>query len=108
MKIIGNAMKATLIRQTTLDIKTHLPVNDIIQAKICPDCGRILIKYRVDNSLDFYVEHCGNCNGIWFDKNEWDNIKLNNLHDRYTTFLQNLGKKEFGRKQPGKTFKTNI
>jgi len=30
-----------------LDIKTHLPVNDIIQAKICPDCGRILIKYRV-------------------------------------------------------------
>lgn len=70
-----------------LDIKTHLPVNDIIQAKICPDWGRILIKYRVDNRLDFYVEHCGNCNGIWFDKNEWDNIKLNNLHGQIHHFF---------------------
>lgn len=62
------------------NIKNHLPVKDSTQAKICPDCGRILIKYRVDNSLNFYVEHCGNCNGMWFDKNEWENIKLNNLH----------------------------
>ncbi|HHV29131.1 zf-TFIIB domain-containing protein [Acetivibrio mesophilus] len=69
------------------NIKSHLPVEDTTQAKICPDCGRILIKYRVDNRLDFYVEHCGNCNGMWFDKNEWENIKLNNLHGQIHNFF---------------------
>ena len=61
------------------EIKNHLDVLDSTNAKICPDCGRILIKYKVDNRLDFYLDQCGGCNGIWFDKNEWENLKLNNL-----------------------------
>lgn len=69
------------------EIKNHLDVLDSTNAKICPDCGRILIKYKVDNRLDFYLDQCGGCNGIWFDKNEWENLKLNNLHNQVHHFF---------------------
>ncbi len=65
----------------------NLPVADSKQANICPDCGRILIKYRVDNKLDFYVDHCGNCNGVWLDRNEWENLCMNNLHYQINSFF---------------------
>lgn len=65
----------------------NLPAFDCKQAKICPDCGRILIKYRVDNRLDFYLDHCGHCSGVWFDKNEWENLKINNLHNNIYSFF---------------------
>ncbi|MFZ5988272.1 MAG: zf-TFIIB domain-containing protein [Bacillota bacterium] len=69
------------------EIKNYLPVPDSKQAKICPDCGRILIKYKVDNRLDFYIDNCGGCNGIWLDKNEWENLKLNSLHNQIHSFF---------------------
>lgn len=69
------------------NIQNHLPVIDSTQAKICPDCGRILIKYKVDNRLDFYVDQCGSCNGVWLDKNEWENLKLNYLHNQIHHFF---------------------
>lgn len=65
----------------------NLPVSDCKQAKICPDCGRILIKYKVDNRLDFYLDHCGSCSGVWFDKNEWESLKLNDLNNHVYSFF---------------------
>lgn len=65
----------------------YLPVLDSKQAKLCPDCGRILIKYRVDARLDFYVDHCGACNGVWLDKNEWEQLGIYNLHNHIHEFF---------------------
>jgi len=58
-----------------------LEVDDSEQVKLCPHCVRILIKYRVGHGTDFVIERCGNCNGVWFDKNEWETLKNQNLHD---------------------------
>lgn len=54
--------------------ETHKP-------KICPQCGHLLLPYRVGHGLSFSIDYCGACGGIWFDKNEWDAIKAKNLHD---------------------------
>lgn len=56
-------------------------VEDVREAKLCPGCGSILLKYKVGHGLDFYVDHCGGCGAIWFDRNEWRALKAHKLHD---------------------------
>ena len=48
---------------------------------MCVDCGRILRRYKVGHDIDFMLDHCAECNGVWFDKNEWAILKSRNLHD---------------------------
>lgn len=67
------------VRQPFSEIS--LEVKQVQEAKLCPDCGLILIKYRVGHGLDFFVDHCNGCGGLWLDKNEWNALKEKNLHD---------------------------
>lgn len=39
--------------------------------KLCPECTRILLPSKVGHGLDFRIDRCGNCGGMWFDANEW-------------------------------------
>jgi Zn-finger nucleic acid-binding protein len=57
------------------------PVTTALIAKLCPECNRILIKYRVGHGANFSIDKCGNCGGVWFDKNEWEALKARDLHD---------------------------
>ena len=63
------------------DDERPLPVSDTSKAKLCPECGHILIKYKVGHDIDFTLDHCGNCNGVWFDQNEWEVLLRRGLHD---------------------------
>ena len=56
-------------------------VEDVKEAKICTDCNKILLKYKVGHGLDFYLDHCPGCGGMWLDKNEWNALQSRNLHD---------------------------
>jgi len=56
-------------------------VDDVRDAKLCPECQRILLKYKVGHGLDFFVDHCPGCGGIWLDRNEWEALQRKNLHD---------------------------
>jgi Zn-finger nucleic acid-binding protein len=77
---------------------TPLHVPDHGKAKLCPECGRILIKYGVWHGLNFTLEQCGHCHGVWFDKNEWESLKQRNLHDEvhkvFTASWQTQARKE--------------
>jgi Zn-finger nucleic acid-binding protein len=57
------------------------PVTSALIAKLCPECNKILIKYRVGHGANFSLDQCGNCGGVWFDKDEWEALKARNLHD---------------------------
>lgn len=50
-------------------------------AKLCPDCGHLLLPYRVGHGTDFRIDHCATCNGVWLDGGEWEALKARNLHD---------------------------
>ena len=56
-------------------------IKDAQQAKICPECGMILLKFKVGHGLDFFVDHCPGCGGVWLDTNEWNALKEKDLHD---------------------------
>src|SRR4051794_3953747 len=36
------------------------------RARLCPECGRLLRRARVGSGLDFFIDRCGHCGGIWF------------------------------------------
>jgi Zn-finger nucleic acid-binding protein len=58
----------------------HL-VADSTKAKLCPECGHFLRRYSVGHDIEFGLDRCGNCGGMWFDQNEWEVLKCRNLHD---------------------------
>ena len=66
--------------ESTADNKAQLQVNDIPKAKVCPQCGHLLMKYRIGHSLDFQIDNCSTCGGFWFDGNEWQALKAKHLH----------------------------
>ena len=55
------------------------PTWDTRELKLCPDCGHIMARYKTFPGVDYYLDRCRNCNGIWFDKNEWDVLVERNL-----------------------------
>lgn len=55
-------------------------VTDTHKAKICPQCGHLLLPYRVGNGLSFSIDYCSACSGTWLDHGEWDALKARNLH----------------------------
>ena len=58
-----------------------LEVADHQKAKLCPECRRIMLRYKVGHGLTFTLDQCSSCNGIWFDANEWEALRQRNLHD---------------------------
>lgn len=57
------------------------------ELKLCPDCGKILSRYKVFPNQEFFLDHCGSCNGVWFDQNEWEYLAAQNLHDNVNSFF---------------------
>ena len=60
---------------------------NVDELKLCPESGRILARYKILPDTEFYLDRCGHCNGIWFDKNEWDALVEHNLHDNVNEFF---------------------
>jgi len=73
-------------------------IKDLDKAILCPDCGHILLKFKVGHGIDFFLDHCNSCNGVWLDKNEWNALKDRNLHDEihriFTTSWQKQIRKD--------------
>lgn len=65
-------------------IDPHWHVDEL---KLCPESGHIMGRYKILPDTDFYLDRCGHCNGIWFDKNEWEALVERNLHDNVNDFF---------------------
>ncbi|MEM1445599.1 MAG: zf-TFIIB domain-containing protein [Planctomycetota bacterium] len=50
------------------------PTSDSPAGKRCPEDGAFLIRHRVGHGLDFHLDRCGHCGGIWFDREEWEAV----------------------------------
>lgn len=59
---------------------TPVAIADAPAGKLCPQCGHILLPYRVGHGLPFALDFCGACGGAWFDRHKWDAIKSRQLH----------------------------
>ena len=64
----------------TTDPVAAADVEDIHKAKICPQCEHLLFPYRVGHGVDFRIDYCGACGGVWCDNNEWKALCDKQLH----------------------------
>ena len=47
---------------------------------ICPETGRLLIRYKVGHGLPFHVDRSPLTGSVWLDKGEWEALKAKGLH----------------------------
>ncbi len=50
------------------------------RALICPESGRLLLRYRVGHGLPFHLDRSSATGGVWLDKGEWEALKSRGLH----------------------------
>jgi len=63
------------------------PSWDVPELKLCPSCGHIMARYKVFPDIDFYLDRCRSCNGIWLDAHEWEVLIGRSLHDNLNEFF---------------------
>lgn len=49
--------------------------------KDCPECRHRLTRYKVGHGLNFFIDRCAYCGGVWLDRYEWEVLKGHHLHD---------------------------
>jgi Zn-finger nucleic acid-binding protein len=49
-------------------------------ALICPESGRLLLRYRVGHGLLFHLDRSPSTGGVWLDRGEWEALKSKGLH----------------------------
>ena len=57
-----------------------LPVVDNNTANFCAECNRLMTKTKVGRGLNFYLDRCSRCHGVWLDQNELENLIEMDLH----------------------------
>lgn len=50
------------------------------RALICPESGRLLLRYRVGHGLQFHIDRSPATGGVWLDQGEWEALKSKGLH----------------------------
>jgi Zn-finger nucleic acid-binding protein len=84
-------------------------VSESNQASLCPDCGRILRRYKIWPDILFYLDRCGGCNGVWLDQAEWQTLGQRNqyhcLHLFFTEPWQRRLREEETRRRFEKIYK---
>ena len=74
----------------TADVERPIPIEEAAQAKLCPESGHILRRYKVWPDVKFYLDRCGSCSGLWFDRDEWDYLRSHEQHDDVHIFFTDM------------------
>ncbi|MBU0492829.1 MAG: zf-TFIIB domain-containing protein [Chloroflexi bacterium] len=76
------------------DAEVQLPVEQEGPARLCPETGHFLRRYKVWPDIEFYLDRCGNCTGVWFDAGEWEALRSRDLHDQVHLFFSDVWQRQ--------------
>jgi len=71
-----------------------IPDESTKRAKLCPECHRIMLKYKIGRNIIFPLDRCSTCSGVWFDRDEWKVLKRRNLHDEIHAIFSDKWQKQ--------------
>ena len=69
-------------------------VGDVKRAKLCPQDGRIMRRYRTSAEGGFWLDRCSTCGGAWFDGDEWAAIAEAGLAAHLATIFSDAWQRE--------------
>jgi Zn-finger nucleic acid-binding protein len=52
------------------------------KVKLCPECGRFLRRYHLGMGIEFEIDRCGGCAGMWCDAGKWPRLRAAGAHGR--------------------------
>jgi Zn-finger nucleic acid-binding protein len=81
---------------------------DSAPGKLCPECGHFLTQRKVGHGVTFHLDRCGNCGGIWFDRNEWEALAEKGLHDDIHFVFSNAWQKEVDAEETREAYEQRI
>ena len=82
-----------LAEDTPTDGRTDPPPEPGSLPRRCPDCDYLLTRFPVGHGVPFPLDRCGNCNGVWLDKGEWQALKRRGLHDNIHQMFSTAGQR---------------
>lgn len=85
-----------------------LPVADSKPGKLCPECGAFLIRHAVGKGIDFHIDRCGRCGGIWLDGNEWEILVSRGLHDDVHMIFSEAYQTHIKQRQRSEEYRTTV
>jgi Zn-finger nucleic acid-binding protein len=50
-------------------------VDDTSRAIACPNCAAVMIKYRIASEAGNKLDYCANCDEVWLDGGEWQQLE---------------------------------
>lgn len=56
-------------------------------AKLCPEDGSFLGRYRIGTGNSLTVDQCSHCAGVWLDPEEWEILGQHGLHEHLYDLL---------------------
>lgn len=65
----------------TIDEEIPLPTTTE-PLRLCAECGWALTRFKVLPNTTFRLDRCARCNGVWFDKSEWEVAVERGLADK--------------------------
>lgn len=68
------AERAGIDASTDTKSGSAVAVDDTSQAISCPNCSAVMIKYRLSASADNKLDFCANCDEVWLDAGEWNQL----------------------------------
>ena len=73
------------------------------RALICPESGRLLLRYRVGHGLRFHLDRSPATGGVWLDRGEWEALKAKGLHTEMHLIFTAAYQRGIRTEQYGKT-----
>jgi len=98
----------SILPEKPADFTADVPVSDTRQAKLCIECGHVMLRNKVGHDIPFYLDRCSACGGIWFDKNEWEILQSRNLHDEIHLIFTEAWQKDNRKKEHEVTFEKSL
>lgn len=86
----------------------NLPVADSKPGKLCPECGAFLIRHAVGKGIDFHLDRCGRCGGIWLDADEWEILVSRGLHDDVHMIFSEAWQADIKRRQRSQDYRRTV
>ena len=79
--------------------KVTVIADDSGSAHLCPRCGRLMTKFRIDIDTDNRLDLCGHCEEVWLDKGEWSLLKSRGLHTKLTDLFTDSWQRKLRKQQ---------
>lgn len=78
----GATLDAVMSLSDQLPGTSCAPDTDNRRAIFCPDCQHLMRKAKVGHGLEFYLDRCSHCGGVWFDEHEWAFLQATGLDSK--------------------------